>query len=214
MPLFVEHILRPADRLSDARGFTLIEVLIAVALLATIAGLVSMGFAGTFQALEALTDDAGRDHQIRVALSMMADELASTRRLTTFPWAGRNSDLDGRPADILAFVTAGHIRYRPDAPEGDMSRVLYSREADRLVRLETRNLYGLSADIVEQAELARGVVGFNVRYFDRNTGAWVDEWDGELRQSVPDAVLVELTLLNAKKEPRTFSQWVSIPPQS
>ena len=205
---------RPANRRSDARGFTLIEVLIAVALLATIAGLVSMGFAGTFQAIEALTDEAGRDHQIRVALSMMADELASARRLAAFPWVGRNHDIDGRPADILAFVTAGHIRHRQDAPEGDMSRLLYSREDDRLVRLETRNLYGLSSDIVEQVDLARGVVGFTARYFDRHTGVWVDEWDGELRQSAPDAVLVELTLLNAKNAPRTFRQWVSIPPQS
>ena len=195
-------------------GFTLIEVLLAVALLATIAGLVSLGFAGTFKALDAVTEDAGRDHQIRVVLGMLADELAASRRLPAFPWNGHNADLNGRPADVLAFVTAGHIRYRPDAPEGDMSRVLYSREGDRLLRLETRHLFGLSSEIVEQSELARAVSAFNVRYFDRNSQTWTDEWDSGLRHALPDAVLVELTLLDAKQEPRTFSEWVTIPPQS
>jgi hypothetical protein len=64
---------------------------------------------------------------------------------------------------------------------------------------------------VAQTELATGVAGFNVRYYDRGGKVWLDTWEGQGRTTLPGAVMVELTLVNARKEPRTYTAYVSFP---
>ena len=195
-------------------GFTLIEILLAVAILAMVSVLVSVSFSTTFRMLEAVDDDAGREHLARGCLSIIAQDLTMARQQATAPWIGRNGDLNGQPADILAFASAGQVRSQPNAPESELTRVLYAREGTRLVRISTLNPYIFTPEAVEQVDLATGVAGFNVRYYDRAAQVWLDVWEGQGRTNSPAAVLVELTLLNARKEARTYTAYVSIPSQA
>ena len=201
---------------SDDRdsGFTLIELILAVAILATVATLVFAAFSSTFMTLEALREEGGRYHQARISLALIADELLSGYLQPDHPWTGRNGEIGGQPADLLAFVSAGHRRHRANVPETDVFRVLYAREGSRLVRLSTRNLYGVSAAAVDQSELVQEVSGFNLRYYDPALEAWVDEWNGRTRKALPAAVMIELTLTNVRNESQTFTEWVTIPPLS
>lgn len=205
---------RERARVADERGFTLIELLIAVGILAVLATLVSLSFSGTFKILEAVEADQGRAHQARLCLSRMADEVMMARGDAASPWIGRSEDQNGQPADILAFVSTGHVRTRANAPETDLTRVLYAREGTRLLRLARTNLYELPSPATELVEVAQGVTGFNLRYYDRQLGGWVDEWDGRIRREMPIAVMIELTLSNTANESRTFTEWVTIPAQA
>jgi hypothetical protein len=63
-------------------------------------------------------------------------------------------------------------------------------------------------------DLVTGVVSFNVRYYDGDILAWVDEWHAQDKKVLPRAVRIELTLRNSRKETRTFTDWVVIPAQS
>ena len=195
-------------------GFTFIEILLAVSILATIAVLVSVAFSSTFSTLEAVRQDERRQHQARMSLSLIAQELMSGYRHPSVPWIGQDGEEGGEPADLVAFVSAGYVRYRTNVPGSDLIRVLYVREGDRLVRLSTRHLHGLSLESVEQVELAQGVMGFNVRYLDQGLKTWVNEWDGQRQKELPRAVMIELTLKNSRNESQTFTEWVTIPPQS
>lgn len=195
-------------------GFTLIELLVAVAILATIVTLVSLSFSSTFTILERVDEEQGRAHQARLSLSRIADELIMARRQATSPWIGRNGDQSGQPDDFLTFVSSSHVRNRANAPETDLTRVLYAREGTRLLRFARPNLYGLPQPVVEPVELAQGVIGFNLRYYDRELSAWVDEWDGRNRKELPTAIMIELTFGHARNEPRTFTEWVTLPGQA
>jgi general secretion pathway protein J len=199
-------------RAPSESGFTLIEVLIAIAILGTVAAMVSLSFSSTLRIRETALDDGGREHVARNCLKLMAEELSLGRWHPASRWIGRNADQEGRPADLLVFTSAGHVRVQPDVPETDLTRVVYIREGSRLVRYSTRNLFAFTTDAVEQIDLATGVTAFNLRYYDRKLALWLDEWAEGPKGSLPAGVMIELTLLNARQEPRTYTAWVPIPP--
>src|SRR6185436_9733664 len=116
----------------------------------------------------------------------------------------------GQPSDIVSFSSAGHRRSQPNAAETELTRVLYARDESRLVRYEIVNPYVFTADAVEQIEVAAEVAGFNVRYYDRVGKVWQDSWGAVQGQpALPGGAMIELTLLNSRKEPRTFTTYVT-----
>jgi general secretion pathway protein J len=200
---------RQAPRVSE-RGFTLVEVLLAVALVAMMATLVFGSLYVTTSAIDAARAKSANEQIIRSTLRVMTDELSVGESRTAGPWMGINGQLDGQPADSVAFLTMGQFRGADSAKDTELVRIVYTREGDRLLRFVRRNLYGLTDESVEQVELANKVKGFNVRYYDGKNNLWLDEWDGRGRPGSPKVVLLELTLLQEKAELLTVRQWVAV----
>ena len=188
-------------------GFTLIEILLAVAILAMVSIIVSVSFATTVRLRDAAMDNVAREHQARNTLRLMADELTVSRLHFKYRWFGRNGEEDGRPADLFAFSTAAHTRVQSNIAEADMAHVLYIREKTRLFRYSLRNPYAITAAAVDRTEIADGVLGFNVRYYSKRVGIWLDQWD-EGQSAMPSGVLIELTLGNSPQSSRTYTAWV------
>ena len=191
-------------------GFTLVEVLLAVSLIAMMATLVFGSLYMTTSAIEAARAKSTDEQIVRRTLSLMIDELAVSESRATGPWMGINDQRDGQPADSVAFLTMGQFRGADSAKDTELVRIVYTREGDRLLRFSRRNLYGLTDESVEKVELATKVKGFNVRYYDGKSQLWLDEWDSRGKPGAPKAILIELTLLQGKEEPVTVRQWVSV----
>lgn len=191
-------------------GFTLIEILLAVALVATIAALVFGSLSTTLNAIDSARANAAGEQVVRTTLRLMADELSMGVSLPMMPWIGVDSQQEGQPADTVAFLTMGQFRGAESERDTEMVRIVYTRERDKLIRLVRRNLYGLSDDSLEQLELVGKVRGFNVRYHDATNNLWVNEWDGRARSKPPGALLIELTLQQDNAQPQTFRHWVMI----
>jgi general secretion pathway protein J len=191
-------------------GFTLVEVLLAVSLVAMMATLVFGSLYVTTSAIDAARIRSANEQIVRSILRIMIDELSVSAPPTiTGPWMGINGQLDGQPADSIAFLTMGQFRGAESAQDSELVRIVYTREGDRLLRYVRRNLYGLTDESVEQVELATKVKGFNVRYYDGKSKVWLDEWNGRGQDS-PKAILIELTLLQEKTELQTVRQWVAL----
>lgn len=201
--------LRRAPRYSEG-GFTLIEVLLAVSLVAMMATLVFGSLYVTTSAIDSARANSASEQIVRSTLRVMTDELSVGVGPATGPWMGVNGQQDGQPADSIAFLTMGQFRGTESNKDSELVRIIYTREGDRLLRFVRKNLYGLTDESIEQVELATKVKGFNVRYYDGKTNLWVDEWDGRGRSGTPKAVLLELTLLQENTEPQTIRQWVSV----
>src|SRR5919109_1158903 len=129
-------------RWPDAEGFTLLEVLIAISIMATIMVIL-------FGTYSAAVDRAARTrelsqiyHEARVLLQLMGNDLRSAyvkesveqaqqalqqvkTRPTTF--IGEDHTESDKPADKLAFSTVLPTQ-RPDIPDTEMCRVTYSLE--------------------------------------------------------------------------------------
>ena len=195
---------------SSEDGFTLIEVLLAVSLVAMMATLVFGSLYVTTSAIEAARASSANEQIVRSILRVMTDELSVGVSLTSGPWMGINGQQDGQPADSIAFLTMGQFRGAESTKDTEVVRIVYTREGERLLRFVRRNLYGLTDESIEQVELASKVKAFNVRFYDSKTNLWVDEWDGRGRSGTPKALLIELTLLQENAELQTVRQWVAV----
>ena len=191
-------------------GFTLIEVLLAVSLVAMMATLVFGSLYVTTSAIDSARANSVSEQVVRSTLRVMTDELSVGVARASGPWMGVNGQQDGQPADSVAFLTMGQFRGTESNIDTELVRIVYAREGDRLLRFVRRNLYGLTDESIEQVELARKVTGFNVRYYDGKNNLWVDEWDGRGRSGTPKAVLLELTMVQENAEPQTIRQWVAV----
>lgn len=191
-------------------GFTLVEVLVAIALLATIGAMVFGSLVTTTQVVDAGRAHSAREQTTRRMLRLMADELSISTNNQTFPWLGVNATQDGQPADTVAFLTMTDGIGLVAAPESETVRVVYTREGQRLLRFTRRNLYGLTDESVDQIELAARVKAFNVRYFDGQARVWTDEWSTATKK--PKALLLEVTFQppDGDGDPWTAREWVTI----
>ena len=201
---------RQAPRLEG--GFTLVEVLLAVSLVAMMAALVFGSLFVTTSAIDAARASSANEQMIRSTLRVMSDELSVGKSTQAGPWMGINGQLEGQPADTIAFLTMGQFRGAESTKDTELVRIVYTREGDRLLRYVRKNLYGLTDESVGQIELASKVKAFNVRYYDGTNRLWVDEWDGRgrLKSGEPKALLIELTLLQENAELQTIRQWVAV----
>jgi general secretion pathway protein J len=196
--------------LHSESGFTLVEVLLAVSLVAMMATLVFGSLYVTTSAIDAARANSANEQIVRSTLRVMIDELSVGVGPATGPWMGINGQQGGQPADSVAFLTMGQFRGAESTKDTEMVRIVYTREGDRLLRFVRKNLYGLTDESVEQVELATKVKGFNVRYYDDKSRLWLDEWDGRGRSGPPKALLIELTVLQENAELQTVRQWVAV----
>jgi general secretion pathway protein J len=195
-----------------ARGFTLIEVMVAVSILAIVTTLTWASFKQTFATKSAIEAQAGRYRTVRLALERMAHELSmvyvSQDEDTSQP--ERRTRLVGKhhnDIDEVLFSYFGHQRLYQDANEADTALVGYYAARDRddsrktnLMRRETRRLSYLKIDEQpgEADIVCDDVIKLKIDYYDRRDKVWRDEWvttalDGQ-PDRLPSKIRVTLTV--------------------
>lgn len=191
-------------------GFTLVEILVAVALLGTVATMVFASLVTTTQAVDAGREHVSREQTVRKILRLMAEEISLSKRSLAYPWVGMNGTQEGQPADTLAILAMSQELSTSKLKESETIRVVYTRERDRLIRFVRRNLYTLTDtdETLDQMELADRVQAFNVRYYDDQTRIWLDEWP--TASKMPRAVLIEVTFHDPDAAPWTVREWVTV----
>jgi general secretion pathway protein J len=176
---------------SRQAGMTLIEVMIALGILAIIGTMIWTAFAQTSRNRKVIESSLDRYHQVTVAFDKMASDLSMAhlsrnvnqnekKSLTTEPgFLGRNED-----PDRLDFTSFAHIRRYLNAKEGDRCEVGYRVEEDRENR-GTYNLMRREAVVVDEdpekggktTVLVEDVVEFDLEYYDPAMDKWEKEWN-------------------------------------
>ena len=187
---------------SAQSAFTLIEVVVAIALLAVVMTLVYGAFSRSLEVTRETAEVTERLRQVQLITERVIDELSAAYwfadnggRGRFFGSSGTATDSDLR-LDRLVWSTFAHRRYVGERPESDVSEVEYRVEVDgdadvgRLVREERSNLLTEASWAVQLDGIAEGVTEFRLRYLAN--AEWVDAWDAAQRQRLPEAV--ELTV--------------------
>jgi general secretion pathway protein J len=189
-----------------ARGFTLVEVMIAVAITAVMAAMTVGALTSMDRAAEVARLQDERYGGVRLALSRMSREIAvafisdnfdSNRfreRLTVF--VGRD--------DQLLFTAFAHVRLYRDAKESDQSVIEYTLDSDpdhsgakalfrrEKARIDDEPDRGGRKDLV-----ADRLNALRFEYWDTKRKEWVREWSTkstEHRDELPARVRIELEL--------------------
>jgi len=180
-----------ARRRDARRAMSLIEVLIAVTILAIISTLIYSGFVQTSRNKARVESQTDRALEVTGALERMARELQSafvSAQLNPSPslqvvrTAFVGSDRGGR--DRLDFTSFSHQRLYRDAKESDQNELSYfvtrdPEEPDQRVlvrreqaRIDDDPLKGGTLQV-----LLRDVDSLDVSYLDPLTGEWTRSWD-------------------------------------
>jgi len=201
------------------RGFTLIEVMIAISITAVIGAMTLGAFQRTQALRQAVEEQDERVSGARTALSRMAREVTGAfvsehydrRRYRDRPTLFRGKDGGGR--DDLLFATMDHVRSLRDAKESDQMVVEYFVEADpsepgeyALVRREKVRIDAEPDRGGTQASLLHHVTGFTAAYWDWQKQEWAKEWTTAPGNQtlLPTRVKLKLTLRMPDGAERSF----------
>ena len=203
-------------------GFTLLEVLLAFAILAFITTIIWGTFSQTNiikKRTEAVQD---RSHAARVALMRLSRELemaflsdsenpAVQERRTMFISETQ------RDVDELRFSWFGRQRLRTDIPESDTSVIMYYAQTDpddpsvtNLMRRETRRLEAVDPRTIpgESYVLCPGVARLKFSFFDYKKKEWREDWStmgADGLQYLPTHVRIALTIYDEKGREQTYT---------
>lgn len=187
------------SRFDEGKGFTLIEVLIALSILALIMGMVYGSFVQSRWALARSEEAVADQREVRAVFLNLQKDLtaaflsASQEDRTVF--VGTEEYRDGRAADRLDFTTFAHRRRWEEGPEADQAVVGYFLEEGEgsLQVLFRREKVPLDEDPFQGGEVlpvATRVVSLDFRFRERD--AWRETWDSRVEGRLPEAVWVTL----------------------
>jgi len=196
-------------------GFTLIEVVLAVTLLAMVSTLIYGSFARSFEAIDFVEGSQARYHDVRLALERLARELSMAfiydcrevdtptgeDTFRTLFKSERSSNVDR-----LVFTSFAHLRMVRDANESDQSVLTYygdddpeDRDLTDLMRKEKVRIDGEPEEGGQAEILCRGIESLHFEFWDETKIEWVEEWDCsqiERLNQLPKLVRITLTVLD------------------
>lgn len=183
-----------------ASGFTLLEVLLALALLSLMAAALYGTFFSLAKGSEAARGSMESRREVTVALDMLRREIDAAlfaRGNKRLRFVVEDRDIFGKPASTLDF-TAISLPPGTDAPSSDQVAIKYRvvEKDKRLVLVrEAKGLHAL-ADPVPYPQMEE-LEGFTVECYDG--GKWVKSWDTALNQGLPKAVRVTVRVKDGGK---------------
>ena len=203
-------------------GFTLIEVLLALAIFAFITTIMVGSFTQTARSKRAIQSAQERTHTVRVALTRMTREIemAYLSSSENMGLTNRRTLLIGSTradVDQLMFSTFAHQRLRAGAAESDTSVVSYFGERDpddrrvlNLMRRETRRLQAEDPNLLvgESYVLCPDVARVKISYYDHKRKEWTTDWNtlnASGQQYLPTHIRVVLTVFDERGQEVSYT---------
>lgn len=200
-----------------ARGFSLIEILVAASLLAIIGALLVQSLSSSIDAKEAVEGTSNRYHLVRSAMSRMVDELSQaylTVHAATAQPRSETGFLGER--DKVTFTAFGYVPRMADEKKGDSRQLAYYLDTDpktntsSLFRREQANLDDNFEEGGRALVLLSDVRELTFQYWDATKEEWLDKWDtlgGDPNQhnKLPVRVRIKAAVTMADGEQQVFT---------
>jgi general secretion pathway protein J len=209
-------VIRPLPR----RGFTLLEVVVSLGILALIGTITFETIASALDTRDVLENEDEANQSARVALDRLRRDLrlayltANTSAVNTYrtEFIGKNED-----PDKLWFTTLSHHRMYRESRECDQTEVTYWTEEDPtlpgakvLLRREAPRIDNEPEKGGLIAPVAYHLKEVNYRYINPKTDTWLDEWDStgvDVANMLPRAVQIALVfLVQDSEDPSKYAE--------
>jgi general secretion pathway protein J len=197
-----------------ARGFTLLEVLVAVAIFAVFATMAYAGLSRILETRDRLDAERAFWRTLTLTFTQLEDDLAQARNRTVRDNIGvPRLAFIGQPPDTRTLgepsleFTRGGVFVLGTGAASDMQRIGYRLHDDTLWRMIWPALDQPPTSTPREYPLITNVSDMKVRFFAPN-GNWVDNWPGDaagtVQKGLPAAVELTLTIKDRGEFTRVF----------
>lgn len=185
-----------SNQINQAKGFTLIEVLIALAITAFIVTALYATFFLSQKAIASLDDSLIRLQEARQAIDTLKREIESAmynkdREYTLFKLEDR--DFYGKSASRLTFTTFSPLI-------SGLAKISYTVEETegKLILKKAMTSAFNSTSKAKEMELIEDLQSFSIeiKYKD----SWVKTWDSSLTNSIPEEVRISIAIPEKSKD--------------
>ena len=204
-------------QLKNTYGFTLMEVLIATAILAIVLSIVYGSFVQTRKVIGRAEGAVDELRGVRTAFSRITSDISmafiAREDENTF-FAGKDADAGSYPDDSIDFTSYSHRIRDKNAKESDQGEVGYYIKRDfegktvlmkrEKKRIDKDPMYGGKA-----YEISEDIVGLNFRY--REEDAWLDSWNSTASHTLPKAVEITIIIKDITGAERSYKTMKEIP---
>jgi general secretion pathway protein J len=184
-------------------GFTLIEVLLAVALSALLLTVVYLTYFSINRSIDAASENQEVLETGRIFSELIKKDIRGIKG-GQFPLIGTNEAVSGLPAGQIEFVTTSRLV----GIEGGLRRIGYAlivtdKDKRILVRKESSDLNNPLDNSAKVFEVSRIITGFELAFY--NGTDWVAEWDSTATGEVPKQIRVIIDVDDTKGAKKRFT---------
>lgn len=219
---------------SSPKGFTLLEVLIAMFIFSVVLSTLYVAYTGTFHDIEETEFQADIYQTARTVLERMTEDLESVYMVSRAKdskadeanqptrFVGKMAEIEGRRLDTLRFASKAHIAFNGDEPyPGTAEIVYYVRENSEedgdftLYRSDMANFGQGEEEGTGGWILCNRLHAIHFTYYDEEGGAH-DNWDSteeSFKDKLPSGISILLELAN-RTDPQSsikFMTGVALP---
>lgn len=219
----------------NKKGFTLIEVLLAIFIFAVVISLIFTAYTGAIRIMNETDNQANISRMASIALERMTEDLES---ISTSTWIkpdetdgspilsgrflGVNDEIDGISADRIRFLSKARVIFADQGPSGGEVEISYYLKQDEeeqgliLYRSETSTFEASPEEGTGGLEVCRGIRSLEITYLT-GKGETVEEWDStslETNPLLPRIVFIILSFWDRTGEEiqaYTFRTSVALP---
>ena len=191
-----------------ARGLTLLEILVAITILAMTSVLIYGAFDGLARSKTGLSRLNGRYHVGRAVMRRLAEELSGAFLTMHQPISASLivrktlfAVKDTSPADRLDMTTFSHRRVTANARESDQNELSYFGANDPnspgktdLVRREQTIIDFDPNKGGQVMVLAEDIDLFDIKLLDPQSGLWTDSWDSNQAIGQPNRMPAQVRI--------------------
>jgi type II secretion system protein J len=190
-------------------GFTLLEILVSIAIFAAIVSVLYPSYTGTFRNIEYTESEAKIYRMARVALERITRDIKAAyipswvnedrdEWIQETGFLGEDEDINGRDADSLRFFCRKHLSFKEDDMPGNAFISYYIKESRdenfALYRSDTHEFADPPQEKTGGLILCEGVYSLQFTYFDEN-GESYHNWDASsdrFKNRLPVMVSIKL----------------------
>lgn len=181
------------EKMGSNKGFTLIEILIALSIFAVLASLTSSVLYYAFNTNTRLNTHLDRINSIQLAVSLMQQDLSQTLNR-----AVRRQDMQLSPAwagqpQYLEFTRDGMPNPKGLEKRSTLKRIAYACKEGKLLRRTWRTLDSVNSAAYEEKILLPSLTSCHFSYFNQNLQL-LSEWPEQHQEPFPKAVQIDITI--------------------
>jgi len=189
-------VMLPSSSSRSRRGFTLLEILIALALLGVLAGALYGTYFSLIKGRESANEGMEARRELRNTLDILRCELSSVfyrKNDKRLHFSVEDRDIFGKPASVLSFTAFA----LPDvvSDQVDLKYEILEREKKMVLSRQAKDLYA-AGEGARYPQL-ESIDGFLVEC--QNGDTWVRTWDSAINNGLPKAVRITVTVTDGEK---------------